>query len=105
MSVWDNYDKWKLSTPWDNEPDIEIFESQCGNYFTFDELEMNRFEKSIDHEVELALDEYDDMDNLIENIADDFKLYESREDALIGHSEFIEEQRIEYLEHKANYRR
>lgn len=82
-----NYDQWKLETPWDNEQDIDIpFE------YTREDLE-NAFEALYDHE-------YIDLDKFYKANTELLKEFEANNDLVIDE---LAESLQSFLDFETNY--
>lgn len=82
-----NYDQWKLETPWDNEQDIDIpFE------YTREDLE-NAFEALYDHE-------YIDLDKFFNANTELLKEFEANNDLVIDE---LAESLQNFLDFETNY--
>lgn len=94
-----DYDNWKLSTPWDNEPNYpEIFKTKNYDYYSMSENKIDTFDKVIKNFENKPFDGsiYDSKEEFLEetaeNLADDLNLFSSEESALI---EFLENEQSE----------
>ena len=104
-----DYDTWKTSTPWDNEPDMpEVYKAEKYEFFTEDEklaLEFDR--KMVKLEMRKVPAEYDSKEEyfqeLAENLADDLGLEYSEQRVL---EVLAENERAKYeyaMEQKAEW--
>ena len=79
---WDNYDKWKLSTPWDNEKEIEVFKAEKYNYFSCYENRVNDFDSRIEKLKDMWHISYDSYEEAIEDLAENLGLCNNEHDAI-----------------------
>ncbi len=74
-----NYDNWKLATPWDNEPDIEVFKAEKYNYYTTDYDTVVNFDLQMLEAKKLGHIGYetkeDFLEDFAENLADELNLH------------------------------
>jgi hypothetical protein len=108
--AWDNYDNWRLSSPYDDDRNIEVFETEKYGYFSTDENAVNDFDRGIQLYAYHVLQEcYDDREEYMEesagNLAHELDLYESEDDAIESYLENERSEKEYYMEQKAEYKR
>lgn len=100
---WDNYDNWKLASPYDDEHDIEIFETEKFNYVSNDEVQINEFDDKIKIAVNddcLYLHICDSLEEYAEHLADELGLYSSEYDLISTLEENYHDGKIEAAEQR-----
>jgi len=78
MSVWDNYDKWKLRSPEEFENQIEVFETEKFGYVSNEEDDINSFDNLIKLAIKddcIYLHICDDLEEYADYLADELTLY------------------------------
>lgn len=84
-----DYDTWKTSTPWDNEPDLpEIYKADKYEFFTDDEPLVDEFDKKmLEFEYHVVPVEYDSREEYLlecaENTAEEIGLDSCEESILM----------------------
>ena len=79
MSWEKNYDNWKLASPYDNEPDIEVFKAEKYDYYTTNYDTIVKFDMKM---LEIEKDENINLDEASEELADLLGLHLDESDAI-----------------------
>jgi len=105
---WDNYDNWRLSSLYDNEHDIEVFETERYGYVSNDENQVNEF----DDKIRLAekndcmyLHICDSLEEYAEELADELGLHTDEYSLISTLEEDYRDDKIEAAERKADEER
>lgn len=64
------YDDWKLATPWDNEPDIEVFKAEKHDYYSINHDTVIDFDLQMLKAEKLGYVGYDTKEDFLEDFAD-----------------------------------
>lgn len=84
---WDNYDKWRLASPYDDEQEVETFKTEKYNFYSLDENLINKFDAEIDAVEKRAIELEIDPEDAAEELAEMLGLYSSEEELLIEEEE------------------
>ena len=102
---WDKYDNWRLSTPYDNIEDIEVFKAEKYDFYTTDYDSIVKFDLEMINAEKLDYSEYDSQGEFLEeyseNLADDLELQTSECDAIEALKEYEQSEKEYALECRA----
>lgn len=96
-----NYDRWKLSDPYDNEGP-EIFETEKFRYYHTNEELVNEFDYLLKKQIDSGIDD-ESLEEIAEEIADELGLFTDEYKALEVFKENEQSEREYYLEQKYEY--
>jgi hypothetical protein len=104
MSGFDNYDNWKLASPYDDQFEVEIFQTEKFEHFSLDEDIVNDFDDQFKaFEYHVVGEEYDTREEYLEvcaeNLADNLGLYGTESGALESYGNKEYEQYLDAVEH------
>ena len=107
---WGKYDAWRLSTPWDNEREIEVFQTKNFNYYHTEEKLIEKFDKNLLMYIGDGSRKDDDaVEEYAEELAEELGLFYDDYQAI---ESFLENERNEEIaameekwEHKRELRR
>ena len=74
---WNNYDEYKLATPYDNEPDYDIYKAEKYDFFTMDYDAVIEFDTKVLAASQFRSDE--DLEEFAEELAEELGLLNSEE--------------------------
>lgn len=98
---WDKYDQWRLATPYDNEPDIEVFKVNGYEYYHTDEGLIDDFDKEVKETfTKRSKDESRDFEELAEELSDFLGLFSTEFDAIESYLENEKSEREYALERR-----
>lgn len=102
-NAWKNYDNWKLSTPYDNDDNIEVFKTDKYEFYSTNEKMIDLFDKEIlkyeYHVIDNCYDTREEyLEECAENLAEEFDLSCDESDALINYYDDLESSRQYALE-------
>lgn len=80
---WTNYDNWRLSTPYDNEIEIDYFKTEKYDYYSLNEKDVEEFDKRINEVEKAALKLEICPEDAAEELADELGLYSDKDDMII----------------------
>jgi len=97
------YDNWKLASPYDDEHNIEVFETEKFGYVSNDEDAVNDF----DHKMNLAVKNdcmylhiCDDLEEYAEHLAEELTLYKDEYELISTLEENYHDDKLEAQERK-----
>ena len=107
-----DYDNWKLATPYDDEPNIEVFKAEKYEVYSTNEDDIHKFDESMEsvqyHVIQAVYESREDyLDECFENIVDNISLHSDEVGAM---GAFMENDYSLYLDavengYKGKYKR
>ena len=92
---WDNYDKWRLASPYDDQIEVEIFETRKYKYYSLNENLINKFDDQIEAFERKAQELEICPEDVAEELAEELGLYNDETELIIEHEQ-MEQDAKEY---------